>query len=158
MQLASLHIMSGKGGDSELRCLSPSPRPSPAGRGRNFAAATAQWGIPLLSGATAGPLSQRERDGVREKTPASSSAQLHAGVPLISTGLQPGVSPCETGSRFNGFFSVRPSLSDKTVETVLITRPVHTRRKPGANEIMPRWFQFSALVVISRPTTYEHRD
>ncbi len=66
LPLSPLHIMSGEGGDSELRCLSPSPQPSPAGRGRNFAAASAKWVTPLLSEAAAGPLSQRERDGVRE--------------------------------------------------------------------------------------------
>ena len=52
----------------QLRCPSPSPRPSPAGRGRNFAAATDKRGVPVLSKAATGPLSQRERDGVREST------------------------------------------------------------------------------------------
>jgi hypothetical protein len=50
--------------------------------------------------------------------------------PLISTGLQPGVSGRHGASRFNGF---RTSI--KTVEMVSLAPTPDTRLKPGANEM-----------------------
>jgi hypothetical protein len=134
IQLASLFSASDLSSGSGLRSLSASPQPSPAGRGRNFAVVSALRRVTLRSQAAAGPLSQRERDGVREKTSTSPTAQHRTKAPLISTGPQPGVSPCGRGSRFNGFPVARLSHPGEAVETVSPAPAAHTRLKPGADE------------------------
>jgi hypothetical protein len=135
IRLAAIQHALVSGSDSKLRCFSPSPRPSPAGRGRRLVAVTANQGCPMLVKAAAGPLSQRERDGVRESASDLPSALFSTAAPLISTGLQPGVSAREEGSRFNGFLSSASAPCPvKTVETVLPSKLAYTRLKPGANE------------------------
>ena len=117
------------------RRLSPSPQPSPAGRGSQPARARRGGASLKLVRGRSIPLSQRERAGVRANACFTRSRQLSPSAPLISTGLQPGVGACERESRFNGFSCV-PQFPRRaeTVETVSASPAHNTRLKPGANE------------------------
>jgi len=56
----------------------------------------------------------------------------------LAPGFSPVLTPETSQSRFNGLAEQRrPHRMARTVETVFFCRDLHTRLKPGANEICP---------------------
>jgi len=121
-----------------VRCLSPSPRPSPAGRGSHAARPRPTERALSPKHGRSFPLSQRERAGVREnshdfKRPSERQRAVFSLAPIAGEGRGEGATrPADRGPN-----EVHPALFDQlglAHHTVPSARPLTLTLSPGGGE------------------------